>query len=299
MRTPTFGRGSHSRQSRSVYGRPAVDGPAATRPRATRSRRSAQVGDTPRWRPSEVRPALRRRPPPVQLPVAALTPAPKRSSVGNCRAACVVEQRGLGRAGRRHHAIPSRVVCEREGDGYARVLGLFRLLRGRRRGARRSGAAPPAGAQDLSPGCQAVNSDSSLDGLHRGAGWFIPRNLAAGEVLAARAGPPTQGGTPSTVALSVNEVPVETVEFPGTVRYVFTVAAPYTARWSLDASADATWNVGCLREVQPPGASAGAPAGPRRSWEPPGPTGSAAQAVSRSSSAAAGTTASGAVAATT
>jgi hypothetical protein len=115
--------------------------------------------------------------------------------------------------------------------------------------------APPADAQDLSPGCQAVN-DPSNSGLSSMGGLLFPLDFAPGEVVRARAGPPTQGGMPSIVALSVNNVDVESVQFPGTVEYVFTVAAAYTAIWRVDQGADATWSVGCIRQVQLPPTSA-------------------------------------------
>jgi Ca2+-binding RTX toxin-like protein len=110
--------------------------------------------------------------------------------------------------------------------------------------------APPASAQGLSPGCEAAN-DPVYDDLHGGAGWLEFRNFAAGERLSARAGTPTSGGTPTTVTLTVNNVDVDTVAFPGTVEYVFTAAGGYPAAWDVDGPAGVTWTVGCSRAPLP------------------------------------------------
>jgi RTX calcium-binding nonapeptide repeat (4 copies) len=117
--------------------------------------------------------------------------------------------------------------------------------------------APPASAQAPSPGCALVNDPAQgFDGLHGGAEFGLPQNFAAGEVLRARALLPTEGGTPAIVTLTINGIDVDLVPFPGTVEYVFTVAAPYSPKWSIDGTGEATWDVACVREGQLPPTSA-------------------------------------------
>jgi RTX calcium-binding nonapeptide repeat (4 copies) len=115
--------------------------------------------------------------------------------------------------------------------------------------------APPASAQSLSEGCQAANSPD-YEGFYV-AGWILRKPFGAGERLAASASPPTDPGTPTTVALRVNGVIVDTAAFPGTVEYVFMTAGAYWAEWDVDdAGPSAMWTVSCTRQAPFPQGSA-------------------------------------------
>jgi hypothetical protein len=113
--------------------------------------------------------------------------------------------------------------------------------------------APPARAQELSPGCAGAN-DSGLDGLHDQGGWLLRRTFAAGETLTVSARRPTRPPLtgPASITLKINGATVDTAPFPGTVRYTFTAAGGYTASWSVTSgsgSTQATWHVGCSLSV--------------------------------------------------
>src|SRR5204863_9946822 len=104
----------------------------------------------------------------------------------------------------------------------------------------------PAAAQALSPGCEALN-DPAQDGFYLSAGLNPPSQLfAAGEHASMTAGPPTSAVPPTQVALTVNNVLVDTAVFPGTVEYTFPAAGSYVLMWqALLPCANVTWTVSC------------------------------------------------------
>lgn len=116
--------------------------------------------------------------------------------------------------------------------------------------------APPASAQELSPGCAAANA-GNLDGLYSQGGWLFGRTFAAGETLTVSARTPTRPPLtgPASITLKIGGVTVDTASFPGTVTYAFTAAGAYTASWSVTSgsgSTKATWRVSCSRLGSPP-----------------------------------------------
>jgi hypothetical protein len=108
--------------------------------------------------------------------------------------------------------------------------------------------APPASAQNLSPGCQALN-DPVFDFVY-GASGVPSMPFAKGEVISASAGEPTAFAPPVTVILGVNTVEVDTAAFPGTVEFVIPAAGDYSVLWAVHPEdvislSVATWTVKC------------------------------------------------------
>jgi hypothetical protein len=114
--------------------------------------------------------------------------------------------------------------------------------------------ASPASAQELSPGCQTVNSPGY--DTQSWAGYMPePLAFAAGDVITASAGEPTSSVTPTTLTLYQGEpaifgfVPtlvIATTSFPGTVQYVIPTSGSYQFWWAVQPIANATWTVSCV-----------------------------------------------------
>ena len=100
--------------------------------------------------------------------------------------------------------------------------------------------------QPLSPGCAALNNPAE-DGFYESAGLNPPSQLfAAGEHASMTAAAPTSAVPPTQVALTVNNVVVDTAVFPGTVEYTFPAAGSYVLMWqALLPGANVTWTVSC------------------------------------------------------
>jgi Pentapeptide repeats (8 copies) len=73
-----------------------------------------------------------------------------------------------------------------------------------------------------------------------------PQEFAAGDHITIVAGPPTtNGGTPNTVMLKVDDVVVDTAPYEEPVEYVFPAAGARDVAWSIDIDDNAAWSVSC------------------------------------------------------
>jgi hypothetical protein len=121
--------------------------------------------------------------------------------------------------------------------------------------------AAPAAA--LSPGCTLVNTFQGL----QPASMSAPNTFEAGERLTWQAGPPTSGGTPTGMLMTVTPFPGGTTTslstpFPGTLVYDFTVTDFYVVQLVTSLTGlfpASTWTVTC---GPPPPVVPGTPATP-------------------------------------
>jgi hypothetical protein len=116
--------------------------------------------------------------------------------------------------------------------------------------------AAPAAA--LSPGCQFLNTFQGL----QPASVSAPNTFEAGERLTWQAGPPTSGGTPTGMLMTVTPFPGGTTSslptpFPGTLVYDFSVTGFYVVQLVTSLTGlfpGSTWSVTCgpLPPAAPP-----------------------------------------------
>ena len=98
-------------------------------------------------------------------------------------------------------------------------------------------------AIDLSDGCQASN-EPNFDGLSV-SGGLSGLVFAAGETLTIVADEPSDYGSPTFIALYVNQVGVDAEPYPGTLSFTFPQEGDVAAIGWIADGGNATWSVRC------------------------------------------------------